>query len=110
MRLYLKLLLMVIVFVALARVPIRERLWDATFPVRMSIVLRYGTAAEYEALADENERVMAAEAGLMDRYLDMERRNHALGRVERIAANRHHHLERRREFEILRDQLRSGAA
>lgn len=69
MRLYLKLLVAIAVFVFAAQLPSREMIAELAFEARVAYVGRFGNAADFEALLDDTQRVLAARRGELDAYL-----------------------------------------
>lgn len=69
MRLYVKLLLLLAAFVALASPAMRRRASNLAYEARVQAVLRFGSPADYEALIDDTQRGLATQSGRLDTYL-----------------------------------------
>lgn len=68
MRLYLKLIVAVVLFVAAARIPARDLITELAFDVRVAAVSRFGNADDFERLVDDTQRRLATERGELAAY------------------------------------------
>jgi hypothetical protein len=81
MRLYLKILLIVLVVCLASKRHVREESCDLLFELHNFVVYCCGSAADHEALIDEAQRLQAERDGRMDVYL-------AGKRAQRLFADR----------------------
>ncbi len=84
MRLYLKLLLMIVVFAGASNSQLQETTSDLAYDARVAFVCRLGSAADYEALVDDTQHMLAREQGNLDLHLKGKRYRQLL--AERLAA------------------------
>jgi len=69
MRLYVKFALMVALFAALASTTGRRMTGALAYEARVAFVFAFGSEADYAALLDDTQRVLAAETGNVELYL-----------------------------------------
>lgn len=69
MRLYLKLLLLIVVFVCAARRPLWRALSDVAYDIRVTYVFAFGNAADMDQLLDDTQRHLAEQEGNLVTYL-----------------------------------------
>src|SRR4051812_3313469 len=69
MRLYLKLLIAIALFLFASQIPSRDMIADLAYDVHVAAVCRFGDAADFEQLLDETQRALAAQRGELDLYL-----------------------------------------
>jgi hypothetical protein len=84
MRLYLKLLVMLVVFAIASSSPFRQMTGDLAYDARVAFVCAIGDEADYQLLIDDTQRTLAHEAGHVDLYLRAKRYREL--RAERLAA------------------------
>ena len=68
MRMYLKLLLMILVFACASNSRCRQMSSDLAYDARVAFVWRFGSAADYEALVDDTQHMLACQQGNLDLY------------------------------------------
>lgn len=68
MRLYIKLILFIISFAGAASSRVRGVAGDLAYDARVRFVLTFGSDAEYEALVDDTQRMLAAKCGSLEMY------------------------------------------
>ena len=81
MRFYLKIVLLIHLCVGW---PIQRTVSDLAYDVRVGFVCAFGSAADYEGLIDDTQRMLARERGNLDLYLKGQRYRELL--AQRIAA------------------------
>jgi hypothetical protein len=69
MRLYIKLFLMVLVFLFAAQLRFRDATSGIAYDIQFGLVWRFGTPAEYQAFVDATNLKMAEEVGTVDMYV-----------------------------------------
>jgi hypothetical protein len=69
MRLYLKLLLLMVVFVCAAQRPLWRALSEVAYDVRVAYVCAFGHAVDMDRLVDKTQRDLANQEGSLDTYL-----------------------------------------
>ena len=84
MRFYLKLFVLIVVFVCASRWPLRRAISDLAYDARVGLVCAFGGASAYETLIDDTQRTLASENGNLDLYLRGIRYRQLL--AERLAA------------------------
>ena len=88
MRLYLKLLLLVALFLAASRSPLQQAVADGAYDARVIFVNAFGTQADRDRLMDDTQRALARKSGRMDVYEKGKRFRELLERRVREAATR----------------------
>ncbi len=68
MRLYLKLLVMIVIFLCASNAQVHETTRNLAYEARVAFVCRFGSAADFEALVDDTHRMLAEEQGGLDLY------------------------------------------
>ena len=69
MRFYLKLLVLVVIFVAAARLPLWKTLGDLGYDLRAGYVCSFGSAEDVERLIDDTQYMQVRDGGRLDVYL-----------------------------------------
>jgi hypothetical protein len=68
MRFYAKLIVFIILFTCASNTRVRGLAGELTYEARVKIVLTFGSAADYEALVEDTQRMLAAQSGRLDVY------------------------------------------
>ena len=68
MRLYIKLMLFIILFACASSSRGRGLAGDVAYDLRVKFVLAFGSAADFEALVEDTQRMLAAQSGCLDEY------------------------------------------
>jgi hypothetical protein len=84
MRLYLKLLVMIVMFFGASNARLQKTIRGWAYLARVGFTCHFGSAADFEALVDDTERILAIEDGRIKYYLAGKRRNQLL--AERLQA------------------------
>lgn len=69
MRFYLKLLVLIAIFLCAAQQPLWRALSEVVFDVRVAYVCTFGSGADLDRLVDDTQRAMALREGGLDTYL-----------------------------------------
>jgi hypothetical protein len=68
MRFYIKLILFIILFAGMSSSRVGGLAGDLAYDARVKFVLTFGSAADYEALVEDTERMLAAQSGNLNAY------------------------------------------
>jgi hypothetical protein len=68
MRFYIKLILFIILFECASSSRVRGLAGDLAYEARVKFVLTFGSAADYEELVEDTQRMLAAQSGRLDVY------------------------------------------
>ena len=68
MRCYAKLIVFIILFACASTSRVSGLAGELAYQARVKFVLTFGSAADYEALVEETQRMLAAQAGRLDMY------------------------------------------
>jgi hypothetical protein len=100
MRLYLKLLVMIVMFFGASSARLQKAIRGWAYLARVSFTCHFGSAADFEALVDDTQRMHAIENGRIEFYLAGKRRTQLLAERLQVAERGNVTLTEREFYEI----------
>ena len=89
MRFYIKLIVFIILFAGASSSRVGGLAGDLAYDARVTFVLTFGSAVDYEALMEDTDRMVAAQSGCLDLYEAGKRYRDLVAEALADAARRH---------------------
>jgi hypothetical protein len=89
MRFYIKLILFIVLFACASNSRVRGSAGELAYEARVKFVLTFGSDADYEAVVEDTQRMLAAQSGRLDVYEASKRCRELLAEGLADAARRH---------------------